>query len=134
MTGTPPAGYSKRSRLDKLGVRPGMRVAVLGLVDAGFVAELGTRTSDVSFTRAREDTELVVLAVEDTRGLARLAAIKPLIRRDGAIWAVWPKGRPALREDDVRAAAIACGLVDIKVMAFDERLSALKLVIPVKDR
>ena len=52
----------------------------------------------------------------------------------GAIWVVWPKGRKELREDDVRNAAKAQGLVDIKVMSFSETLSALKLVIPVAER
>jgi hypothetical protein len=44
---------------------------------------------------------------------------------------LWPKGRKELREDDVRAAAKAQGLVDVKVMSFSATLSALKLVIPV---
>jgi hypothetical protein len=129
-----PAGYSKRSRLDKLGVKAGMRVAVLGVADPGFIHELETRTSDLSFTRARKDSAMVILLAESEAGLGRLAAAARAIRRDGAVWVVWPKGQPHLREGTVRAAALAHGLVDVKVMAFDERLSALKLVVPVKDR
>lgn len=39
------------------------------------------------------------------------------LRRDviapaGAVWVFWRKGGPELREDDVRPAAIAQGLVD----------------------
>jgi len=37
-------------------------------------------------------------------------------------------------EDVVRAAALARGLVDVKVCAIDETWSGLKLVVPVKDR
>ena len=134
MSGTPPAGYSRRSRLDKLGVKPAMRMAVLGLVDPSFVTELETRTTDISFARPLKDTEMALLAVEDAAGLRRLAGIKSRLKRSGAVWVVWPKGQPHIKEDTVRAAALAVGLVDVKVMAFDARLSALKLVIPVKHR
>ena len=47
---------------------------------------------------------------------------------------LWPKGQKHITEDMIRAAAIAHGLVDIKVVAFSERLSGLKLVIPVARR
>ena len=50
------------------------------------------------------------------------------------IWAVWPKGRKKLREDDVRGYALAQGLVDVKVVSFSETLSGLKLMIPRKLR
>ena len=49
--------------------------------------------------------------------------------RDGAIWVIWKKGDPALREDDVRAAALKTSLVDVKVVAFSPTHSGLKLVI-----
>ena len=51
-----------------------------------------------------------------------------------AVWVVWPKGQKAFREDDARTAGPAAGLVDVKVASFSETLSALKMVIPVKDR
>ena len=62
-----------------------------------------------------------------------LAEFEGKITRDGAIWTVWAKGRRELREDDIRRAATAAGLVDVKVVKFSETHSALKLVIP-KDR
>ena len=66
--------------------------------------------------------------------LARLRALRGSIKKNGAIWVVWPKGRKELREDDVRAQGKAAGLVDVKVMSFSDTLSGLKLVIPVKER
>lgn len=127
-------GYSKRSRLDKLGVKPGMRVALVGLNDAGFKRELRGRTDDIAETRPAKDTEMILFAVDGPAPLKRLAALQESIRRDGSIWVVWPKGQPHIKEDMIRAAAIAQGLVDIKVMAFSETLSGLKLVIPVAKR
>jgi len=130
----PRAGYSQRSRIDKLGLKDGMRVALIDIDDAWIRRELAERTSDVSDVRPKQDTDLVLFGANDVAALARLAALERTIRRDGAIWAVWPKGQKHIREDDVRRAALAHGLVDIKVMAFSETLSALKLVIPLAQR
>ena len=47
---------------------------------------------------------------------------------------LWPKGQKRLTEGMIRDAALAQGLVDIKVAAFSETLSALKLVIPIARR
>jgi len=129
-----PVGYSKRSRLDKLGVKPGMRVAVLGVEERDFVPELKQRTADIATGRPRKDTDLVFFAVESVATLPRLATLQRSIRREGAIWALWPKGQKHITEDMIRGAAIEHGLVDIKVVAFSERLSGLKLVIPVARR
>jgi hypothetical protein len=65
---------------------------------------------------------------------AALGGTRAAIAPDGAIGVVWPKGRPALKEDHVRSAAALAGLVDVKVAAFSATHSALKLVIPVKNR
>ena len=130
----PRVGYSKRSRLDKLGVKDGMSVAILDVNDAFIRDELAERTADVSEGRAKKDTHMILFGVENAKGLARLPALAKMIRRDGCIWAVWTKGRKEFREDDIRAFALAHDLVDVKVMAFSETLSGLKLVIPVAKR
>jgi hypothetical protein len=126
-------GYSPKPRIDKLGVKPGMRVAVLGLSDPDFFEELRARTEDVS-TRRRARCDLIFAAFEDRAGLARLGSHRDFIVPDGAIWAVWPKGSKDGNENDVRDAALAVGLVDVKVVAFSPTHSALKLVIPVAKR
>jgi hypothetical protein len=135
---TPPtggrAGYSKRSRLDKLGVKPDMRVALVGLDDAAFDRELRARTTDVAAGRPRQDTDMILFAVDGPAPLKRLSTLQRAMRRDGAIWVVWPKGQTHIKEDMIRAAAIAQGLVDVKVIAFSEALSGLKLVIPLARR
>jgi len=127
-------GYSQRSRLDKLGVKPGMRIAVLGVAERDFLPELRERTTEIATDRPRKDTDLIFLGVESAAALRRLATLQRSIRRDGAIWALWPKGQKHIGEGMIRAAAIEHGLVDIKVVAFSERLSGLKLVIPVARR
>jgi len=126
-------GYSGKPLLDKLGVKAGMRVAVLGVPDEGFLTELKTRTDDVSLRR-RARCDLLFAGFDDRAGLGRLGAHRDFITPDGAIWAVWPKGSKDVNENDVRDAALAVGLVDVKVVAFSGTHSALKLVIPVARR
>jgi hypothetical protein len=124
---------SPRGRLDKLGVKAGSRVRVVGLADDAFAAELEGRGAQV-LSRAAGGLDLVFARMEAVADLARLAAFRKAIAPAGAIWVLWPKGRRELREDDVRAAALASGLVDVKVVSFSETLSGLKLVIPLRER
>jgi hypothetical protein len=115
------------SRLDKLGVKPGLRVQAIGLDhDPSFLDEVRGRGATVS---SRGAADLVFFRIESARELARLAPLTKAIAPDGAIWVLWPKGRKELREDDVRAAALALTLVDVKVVSFSDLLSGLKLVI-----
>jgi hypothetical protein len=123
-----------RGRLDKLGIKPGMRVAVIGLADSGFREELAGRTDDVAVGKPKKDTDVVVVALSDKKDLPRLEALHKTIKRNGAIWVVWPKGRKEFREDDIRAFGPKAHLVDVKVMSFSDTLSGLKMVIPVKER
>ena len=123
-----------RGRLDKLGIKPGARVAVIGVEDAAFAKELATRTDDLSSGKPKKETDLVVIGLSKTTELPRLKALRAAIKSNGAIWVVWPKGRKEFREDDVRAYGPTAGLVDVKVMSFSDTLSGLKMVIPLKDR
>jgi hypothetical protein len=123
-----------RSRLDKLGVKPDLRVAVVGLRDPELLRELRERTSDVSTGKPKAETDLVIVAMSGRADLEQLSALRRVLKKNGAIWVVWPKGRKEFREDDVRAHGPRAGLVDVKVMSFSDTLSGLKMVIPVKER
>lgn len=67
-----------------------------------------------------------------------IALLKNEIEQDGIIWVSWYKKASKIptdvSEDLIRELALANGLVDIKVCAIDEIWSALKLVIPIKNR
>jgi hypothetical protein len=120
--------------LDKLGVRLGMRVAIVGPVDpdGSFVDQLAERTTDITHDRPKADTDLVFLGADTHAELAALADIRARIRPAGAIWVVSRKGRAATHRDvEVIAAARDAGLVDNKVVAFSATHTALRLVIPV---
>jgi hypothetical protein len=120
--------------LDKLGVKPGMKVSLLGIDDDGFVKQLRSRTDDISEGRAARGSDIVFVKMTEAKDAARLQTLRGAIKPNGAVWVVWPKGQKAFREDDARNAGPAAGLVDVKVASFSDSLSALKMVIPVKDR
>lgn len=118
------------SLMDKLGIKPGARVAVLAVDDEGFWKDLRARTDEVSDGGPTGPCDVVVWGVDDAAEMAGLSAMEEWIRPDGAVWAVWRKGRKELSENHIRDAALAAGLVDVKVARFSATHSALKLVIP----
>jgi hypothetical protein len=125
---------SPRPLLDKLGVKPGHRVAVIGLDDADFVDQLRARPTDVSLGRRRVGLDQLYVRFDRREDLPRLGGHKRFIAKDGAVWALWPKGSRAIDENDVRDMALEVGLVDVKVVSFSQELSALKLIYRLKDR
>ena len=128
-------GAGTTPRLDKVGVRPGVRVALVGLRDEAFESELRERTDDITHGVPAPDTDLVFLAADGLATLDQLAALRSRIRPAGAIWVVSRKGKAAtLRDIEVIAAARAAGLVDNKVASFDADRTALRLVIPLAQR
>ncbi len=118
-----------KSALDKLGIKPGMRIAALGIDDADFLKQLGERVGSFD-QKAGKDRNCILWGLKSKKDLGKLPALEKAIDRAGGIWAIWPKGKPELKEDDIRAAALAAGLVDVKVMKFSETHSGLRLVVP----
>ncbi len=121
--------------LDKLGIRPGMRVAILGVDDETIRERITERTTDLTEGLPAAGTDVVLLAADSTDELAPLADLATRIRPNGAIWVVSRKGKAAtIRDVEVIAAAKAAGLVDNKVASFSPTHTALRLVIPVERR
>lgn len=131
------AGYSSTPLEKKLGLKPGQRVRFLNAPE--HYDGLFTEKPAVRPVGPGEPAELIHWFVNE---LAEFEALLPELKANltpsGALWVSWYKKsaeRPTdLTEDLVRAAALAIGLVDVKVCAVDECWSGLKLVIPVKDR
>ena len=130
----PERDYSHRSLLDKLGVKPGQRVCVLGVADADFLNELAYVVPHAVHGKLGKETDLIFLAAEELKSLARIQTLEPHIKRNGAIWIVYPKGQQHIREADVMAAGKSAGFTDNKVCRFSETHTALRFVIPVARR
>ena len=121
------------NRLQKLGVKPGMKVSVLGLGDAGFEAELKAAGADVA-ARLRQDSDQIYVAIESSKDLERFKAVLASLKQGGAVWAIRRRGLKDASEAATMAAGIAAGLVDVKVARFSETHTAEKFVRPVKSR
>jgi len=132
MTPRPPDQPSCRPLLDKLGLRPGMRVAIIGDFSAEFRAQLRERVDEVS--GEPDGCDLVFLATEDRARLGALPDLVRGLRRDAALWIVRPRGSPLITEREVLGAGLAAGVVDVKVVHFSETHSAAKFVFRRVDR
>ena len=126
--------YADRPLLDKLGIKPGMRVAVVGVEDASFMADLSARTSDITLGEPLSETDAIFLNVEGPDDVRRLNDLRRLIKPNGAVWAVFRKGREQFNENDVLRIGLESGLVDVKVVRFSDTHTALKVVIRKAER
>ena len=122
------------SRLAKLGVKPDWRVAVLGIRDEDFLAELERAATLVSIGRTIKECDAIFFGATAASQLGRLTTLKKSLKSNGALWVVRPKGRAEISEAAVMAAGKAAGLVDVKVVSFSPTHTAEKFVIPIKDR
>ncbi|MGH7702926.1 MAG: DUF3052 domain-containing protein [Gemmatimonadales bacterium] len=134
-----PAGYSGTPLPDKLGIKRGVRVVVLGAPwrygsvvtplppEVRISARLGLTARFVHLF-ARRESQL-------RRALPRAAVA---LSDDGMLWVSWPKKTSGvatdLTENRVRELGLANGLVDVKVCAVDEMWSGLKFVRRLRDR
>ncbi|BAR58257.1 metalloprotease [Bradyrhizobium diazoefficiens] len=133
------AGCSGKPLVQKLGIKPGFCIFVDGLSSA-YRDVVGELPDDVKIAKtAKAPLDMVHVFATEAKGFAvKLRSYRKAIAPDGMIWASWPKKASGVATDVtetlVREAALANGLVDIKVCAVDDVWSGLKLVIPVKDR
>ncbi len=121
-----------KSLLDKLGVKPGMRVAVIDVADDGFRRDLAARAEVMN--AAAGDVDIVFLGVQSAEDMARMHELRDGIKRDGAVWVVYRKGQKAFGENDVLRLGLESGLVDVKVVRFSETHTATKFVIRKAER
>ena len=122
-------GYSGKPLLTKLGIRPGMRVALAG-EPPDFRSLLTPLPDGAAFCSLDEGPALLVIwFVRSARELQ--ASMQSMAQALGGagLWIAWPKKTSPLAGDvgekEVRAAGLAVGLVDFKVCAIDATWSGL---------
>ena len=127
------AGYSGTPLPQKLGIKPGHRVLLLGAPE-GFELE---GVQPVRSLRGNADV-IVSFHLERAHLEARMPALRKAMVQNAGLWIAWPKKASKfptdLTENVVRDLALANALVDNKVAAIDQVWSGLRLVIRVKDR
>jgi hypothetical protein len=136
------AGYSGTPLAKKLGIKPGMKVMVVGfsgdyselVAPAPEGVKLTTAADPVAIAPGSDKVDVLHLFTNSRDELFRgLGEARSTIKQDGAIWVSWYKKAAKLpteiTEDTIREAALPMGLVDVKVCAVDAKWSGLKLVI-----
>ena len=116
------------SMLDKLGVKPGLTVRLIGEFDAfepGFGQQIAARDAAV-VTKGK--CNLLFFAAEKSAELARIAKLKANLEPGGALWVIYPKGVPDIKEIQVIQAGRAAGMKDVKVARFSATHTGLKFV------
>jgi hypothetical protein len=119
---------------EKLEIGPQVRVAVVDVRDALFLAALRERTSNIAEGRVPEGASTIFVGAETREALRKIPLIRARMIDAGAVWIVRPKGSKTISEADVLEAVRGAGLVDTKVVAFSKTHTAHKCVIPLEMR
>jgi hypothetical protein len=133
------AGYAETPLAQKLGIKPGQRVATIE-APKGYRQLLAPVPEGVSFTRqVATDTSFVHLFVKERQSLEKeLKRLRRLLADTGVLWVSWPKKSSGVKtditEDAIREVCLPLGFVDVKVCAVDETWSGLKLMIRRENR
>jgi hypothetical protein len=121
--------YTGRALVDKLGVKPGMRVGLVN-APAGFADSLVPRPAGVTYTaRPTPECDLFVIFVRSRREFAVLLSnlLTGIARQ--TVWCAWPKKASGVKTDLdgnwVRESGLAAGWVDYKICAIDDIWSGL---------
>lgn len=121
-----------KGRLEKLGIKPGMQVALYCMSDEGFRAEL--EEAGVAPTTHDRGLDAVFAGAGDRSELSDFRSWRRHIAPSGAVWVVYPKGRKEITQNEVLDAGRKAGLKDVKVVRFSETHTALKFVVPKSER
>jgi hypothetical protein len=124
-----------KSLIDKLGVKPGLKVYVSRIADTAFLADLEVRLGQKPATACLGSYDLIFAGFESSRDLLSLAKLRDHLEPNGALWLIAPKGKNSpLPESELRTAMFAAKLVDVKVASFSPTHTAVKAVIPAAQR
>lgn len=126
----PPSSlYSGKPAVEKIGIKTGMCVALLG-APPGFTAALKPMPARVKLS-ARPDpaADIFVCVVRTMRELhAHFVTLAGVVERQ-TLWIVWPKQGARIKSEVtgnvVRETGLASGWVDYKVCSVDETFSGL---------
>jgi hypothetical protein len=125
------AQYAATSLSKKLGFKPGLKASLLGAPD-GFDEQVGDLPEGVALReRMTPDTQLALWFVRSRLELeSETAFLSARLPQGASLWIIFPKQTSRFKSDfntfDVRAVALAAGLVDYKICAVDADWSGMK--------
>src|SRR5229473_1225272 len=123
-----------KTRVQKLGVKEGTKVRLLGEFPSDFVNELKAASAEILQAGGSANADHNFIAAEGKSALAAIAKHAKKLKDAEALWVVYEKGKKDLTENDVIAAGRKAGLKDVKVVGFSSTHTALKFVLPLEKR
>ncbi len=136
----PEKDYSHRDVLDKLGLKPGQAVRVVGGGDRALLARVRAKVGRAPVRKGLAD---IVLYWPRSAGeiTPSLAELRGAMVENGGIWVFTAKrkqrsasGMDYLNQSDLIPLGLAAGLVDNKTCSVSEAESGMRFVIRQKDR
>ena len=134
-----PAGYSKKSLIEKLGIKEGFAISIFG-APKSYAGTLGRLPAGVRpNNKLAGPLDFIQFFCSKRAQLdEQFPKLKAALSPGGMLWVSWPKASSGvatdLNENGVREIGLRNGLVDVKVCAVDETWSGLKFVYRLKDR
>jgi len=123
-----------KSVVEKLGIKAGDAVALIGKPGTEFLDRLKERRAAVEKKRMPAGVPWVFLFADVTKDLGKVKSLAGKMKGSTALWVVYPKGLKSITETEVIGAGRKAGLKDVKVVGFSTTHTALKFVIPVEKR
>ena len=134
-----PTGYSNTPLLNKLGIKPALKVLLINPPE-NYMDLLEANITD-QLCKKNDSPDIIHLFVKTKKEFeSEMKKLKLLIKTNPAIiiWISWYKKSAKITtdvtEDVIRNYALKNDLVDVKVCAVSEIWSGLKLVVPLKKR
>jgi hypothetical protein len=123
--------YSRRSLIDKLGIKPEHRVCLRNISDPAFLKLVSANIDAPPVQAARGKYDVIMVEVNAPKDLEQIDLLAGHLVPNGGLWILHPKGKDASpRDAEVRAMGLAAGLVDNKICAYSARHTATRYVIP----
>jgi hypothetical protein len=123
--------YSHRTTVQKLGIRPGDRVEVVGDVGTGIRRDVKEVTGR-GLVRSGELDGAIILVESLEEAADCLERYRPRMRDDGYLWLItWKRGHDAyINQMHLVPPAKERGLIDNKTCSVDEERSGIRFVVP----
>ena len=135
----PTAGYSGTPLMNKLGIKPEMKVLFINKPEDYF--KLLEVNIDDQVCKKNQTPDFIHLFVKNVKEFeAEMKKLKTICKQNPniTIWVSWYKKAAKIptdiTEDTIRNYALKNDLVDVKVCAVSDNWSGLKLVVPVAKR
>jgi hypothetical protein len=123
-----------KTRVQKLGVKGGTKVRLLGEFPSDFVNELKAARAEIIQAGSSANADHNFFAAERQTSLATIAKYAKKLKDTEALWVVYEKAKKDPAEIDVIAAGRKAELKDVKVVGFSSTHTALKFVLPLEKR